>query len=176
MPLIIICSLTRFELYAQENFINKYIDLSAASRPTISSIGDTVSFSKILVLKSHDEFVIRNVMKLNLKLPGSGNIVYGFAAAREPKLTRALAFASGLWSVYNTASYIYEHADKDKNTPSRARNLAFLASYAVGNILIYIRIIRYNRKIAENRRAALILGAIGNNVFLNAIYQFDPQQ
>lgn len=117
-------------------------------------------------------FVTNNVVKINLLLPGSGNIIYAAGAKEESNLMRGLTLIAGIWSLYNTYNYVYSYLDKDRNTPSRHRTQLFLLSYIVGNILNYKRLSVYNKKIADKSIIEFNNGYKNGYMYVEFVYHF----
>lgn len=127
---------------------------------------------KEIFIKTNSEFVVLNMVKINLLLPGTGNIIYSAGAKQDSKFMRGIALASGIWSLYNTINYASQYFDHNKSTPTKQRTQLFLLSYIVGNILNYKRINSYNRKIRSDQNVNIEYGQRDDRVYVGLIYRF----
>lgn len=127
--------------------------------------------NKIFISRT-GEFVIPRVLAINLILPGSGNIIYAKKAKKESTILRGLTLTLGLWSLYNNTSYVAQYFDRDRHTPTAGRTRLFLIGYTAGNVLNYLRLRRYNRRVVKDSELAWDYEVKENSVYVQLSYRF----
>ncbi len=150
---------------AQENAITR--NMISADTTT-----DKKDYLQETFIKTNGEFVIKNMVKINLIIPGTGNVIYSAGAKEESKFMRGITLTSGIWSLYNTVNYISQFFDNDNRTPDTERTKLFLISYVIGNLLNYKRLNNYNHKIRNNQNVNIEYEQRDDRVYVGIIYRF----